>query len=1092
MTDPAPLPLRRITRSEPIVTSRHLATRPRIGRLVSGTQLLANGLGRPSSVRRSLHSSAASADVRFPQWLLPAAVGRGDDLDPWRDRDLIAIRRARSRNRVVRQVPPRGLPMASHARGRGRLGDATAPSSIARRLQPVRRAPSQNDAHIAPVRQPAVRPASPRPPRARRLALPPGKADRDGPPAPSAPASERTVSPVSSTGPRHRSRSEVADGSSTSSLRRASSGRHRDPATSPSSSSSSPDLDPRMSPRRDAEDRTSATTDTSTRHSPATGDRRPAWTTFPSATDARADLMGASPPSFTEVDSIRRTPAAAGAASSPSPERNIGVDAPTASEPMVRRQDSSRSSTPVPATTTPADASTPRLGSDAWSSAGWRRTVGLSDGDDRSRSTLVDGSRAGESDFGDHESVGGSTLAERVARLADSTSQPNRPGDLVRRSPVSGGLLSAAAALASAHRSVATGADLASRSVRRPATTRRAPSPASGSRPSDSTASSLRRSVSRRPSSRSTESRSSTSQRLTTSTNSASSTRAVTTSDVSTRVESTPGASRPAASTASFSRSVVSTSATDPVRRRQSVRRTVSERTGPRLGATSFADRTTTLPGGSARSPFVGLVARSVSQRQVGIEHGDHPSIRRTAEVRRSTRPTPTFSSQVTDGTPVVTGSGPLAAQSFLRRLEARSGATESTPRSTGESRRARSIEDSSDSIRRASRPDADTPRPSTSSPSHRPDDVSDTDSSSTPRSDSFGPSRSDRPSPRASELAAAAAAAMSTSSPSSTVSRATIASSVPLGASTAVAGSAAPVAVRGDSSRPRVARRSDPNRPLRRSRADRTSTGSSPNSTPSTPTIRIDRSGTAAGSSGPLRPLDLTRAGAIASRGSLRRSVSAPTRSARTDASTPDLPVAPVVVAPSTVERRGSSDSTIDTSADSTMATMAQSASRGGVSIARSSSTVGGSPAGTPTTSNSASRSSARRVSALRRSSIRRSSPGTSSTRDEAISADAMARMLENGFEPTPTVERTSGSLVRRSVSVPSTSHSSSSVRRSRSELSVTPSPSEIVNNLSTDGPSGSATTSQVLDLMDWINRIVDERLRSELERRGIAGGRW
>ena len=55
-----------------------------------------------------------------------------------------------------------------------------------------------------------------------------------------------------------------------------------------------------------------------------------------------------------------------------------------------------------------------------------------------------------------------------------------------------------------------------------------------------------------------------------------------------------------------------------------------------------------------------------------------------------------------------------------------------------------------------------------------------------------------------------------------------------------------------------------------------------------------------------------------------------------------------------------------------------------------------------------------------------------------------------------------------------------------------MTPSPSEIVNNLSTDGPSGSATTSQVLDLMDWINRIVDERLRSELERRGIAGGRW
>jgi len=26
----------------------------------------------------------------------------------------------------------------------------------------------------------------------------------------------------------------------------------------------------------------------------------------------------------------------------------------------------------------------------------------------------------------------------------------------------------------------------------------------------------------------------------------------------------------------------------------------------------------------------------------------------------------------------------------------------------------------------------------------------------------------------------------------------------------------------------------------------------------------------------------------------------------------------------------------------------------------------------------------------------------------------------------------------------------------------------------------------------MDWINRIVDDRLRQELERRGVAGGRW
>jgi hypothetical protein len=41
-------------------------------------------------------------------------------------------------------------------------------------------------------------------------------------------------------------------------------------------------------------------------------------------------------------------------------------------------------------------------------------------------------------------------------------------------------------------------------------------------------------------------------------------------------------------------------------------------------------------------------------------------------------------------------------------------------------------------------------------------------------------------------------------------------------------------------------------------------------------------------------------------------------------------------------------------------------------------------------------------------------------------------------------------------------------------------------------DAASSGVTTSQLLDLVDWINRIVDERLRLELERRGMSGGRW
>ena len=138
-TESHQLPLRRIVRAERIVLSRSVATRPRIGRLASGSQSLATSLARPATMRRSIHSASSSATVKIPEWLLPAASNRSDDLDPWRDRDLIAIRRARSRNRVVRKVPPRGLPMASHSNGRGRLGEQVSPSSIARRLQPVRR-----------------------------------------------------------------------------------------------------------------------------------------------------------------------------------------------------------------------------------------------------------------------------------------------------------------------------------------------------------------------------------------------------------------------------------------------------------------------------------------------------------------------------------------------------------------------------------------------------------------------------------------------------------------------------------------------------------------------------------------------------------------------------------------------------------------------------------------------------------------------------------------------------------------------------------------------------------------------------------------
>jgi hypothetical protein len=111
-------------------------------------------------------------------------------------------------------------------------------------------------------------------------------------------------------------------------------------------------------------------------------------------------------------------------------------------------------------------------------------------------------------------------------------------------------------------------------------------------------------------------------------------------------------------------------------------------------------------------------------------------------------------------------------------------------------------------------------------------------------------------------------------------------------------------------------------------------------------------------------------------------------------------------------------------------------------------------------------------------------------------MSADDMARMLENGFEPTPSIRRTVSPVLaatlRRNGAPNSAPTSSSTIRRSTTGLPVAPGPVQIVGQVSGESPASGVTTSQLLDLMDWINRIVDERLRNELERRGIAGGRW
>ena len=124
----------------------------------------------------------------------------------------------------------------------------------------------------------------------------------------------------------------------------------------------------------------------------------------------------------------------------------------------------------------------------------------------------------------------------------------------------------------------------------------------------------------------------------------------------------------------------------------------------------------------------------------------------------------------------------------------------------------------------------------------------------------------------------------------------------------------------------------------------------------------------------------------------------------------------------------------------------------------------------------------------------------------DGSISADALVRMIESGQSiPNQVVHRqlsgtTSRGIMRRSSSSGQVSRSASSmtIRRSSSAVEkAAPGPVSILSQVlapADDSDSGTSqiTTSQLLDLMDWINRIVDDRLRQELERRGVAGGRW
>ena len=1019
-TTSSSLPLRRITRSARIVSSSHLTTRPRIGRLASSTQMLANSLGRPSTVRRSI---SEAAPVKYPSWLLPSMAGRTDGLDQWRDRDLIAIRRARSKNRVVRQVPPRGLPMASHARGRGRLGEQVAPSSIARRLQPVRRTPTPNDAHASNTQFSAVRPATPRPPRARRLALPPGKSgDREGPAGPrgSLAFGRHASLPLVATARRAASESAEPRSFSAPMPRITETGRRR--GTSSQRHNESQATRRRTNPTQGDK---SASRPNSNGEISSLRRERPEWTSFSNASSTEPSTAAAGRESnrtTSDRTASDRTTNEVSTTSSTVAPRTLAATTPrvptldqstrTAATARRSRSNDRRSGQVRRSTSRPVQSFTP----------GWRRVAGVPETTLPTHDESLRRSSARES-----------PLAERVAQLADPSNTPRTaPGALVRRSPVAGSMFSLAAAMASTQTANS-----------RTASNTSAPT-ASPSQDKQTTGNLRRSSVGTSRTSALSSTPAASTRASSTSLTHASGTlsprataaplwrRAQQNMDVesaATARRSLSPASR--TSVASFGsrpgdvarrRELASTSAArQPELRRQAA--ALGARRSPsvdRLLDSASPIRRSALvvaPGGNASSPFIGSLARAVARRQRTADAATSTPTR--APRSSGSRPASSFTSSATSSSASPrTGPGADAAQNFAERLARRTGepvlAATSWPAARSD-RQGPSLGDTSDST-------ADSP---------------------------------------ISDLVSRSIAAREASiSP-------TLLRSVSDGASTR--SSATPN-----------------DRPVQdvRSRGSNDSTD-----TMGYPVASTSRAHPRSGTS--------TR---IA-----YRAATAPRPAAVRRSMIDDLPVAPIVLPPN----RDASGNTSTSTISGTSTTTAGSG--------QSSSTVGQSSSSQSPSrdSNRNSRAASRSVSVRRSSntngsgSIRRSSSSGGS--DDAISADAMARMIEHGFEPdlTRTVTRrvagTTSSPVRRSPSgatrSASTSGSTSSsavIRRSNSGLaSIAPGPIAIVGTVSggsdsTESSSGGVTTSQLLDLIDWINRVVDERLRLEMERRGMTGGRW
>ena len=1182
-------PLRRIVRPTPVARQRKMT----IGRIAANSQMMANSFGRSTSIRRSMSHDSS---VRFPTWLLPALPSRADDLDPYRDRDIIALRQTRMKNRVVRQVQPRGLPMAANAHGRSRSGIQTGPSSIARRLHPIRRQPNKNDAHIGPSTMPFVRVAAQpqrpnaRPPRTRSTNSPTrngNRTDRDGSaPHPASLSRQDSValtSPQSQSPkfesvmvarsllayPRHNDAFEVDRGQPAQStdahrlsLPRVSarqavdrSAVHRRPIATGQPLAKPSSRIP-LSMLYDAPRRLISTQSLDSPVLP----KRAIATQSKSQPVSTPTSSPTTPSSATQPSTIARQVSKSPAAVTTSPNWTSFPSRDSSPDHVARKEGSTSSMTRIPAssTTTPTTTTVPSAFPASLISStppqvrrrvstvsiprtpGWRQVVGL----------LPDQSSMSPAHLGNPTQ---DALFRRVAALANPSGMPlGTPGDIARRSPVSGSLLSLASSMNAAvrqNRESSLNQISSPREVQRPLSRRAQHNRAATDRMTSTKAnrtvggSSHQKNsptISRRPSKSSrpsifrsaTRSQRASFQGQNVATHDLKASNALNSQQRPTFInlwsavnhsvsrqshlaarrslrlpqakvhslDSKPGAivrqqfglDNPLSNKSQGQprRSITHDLRSRKNNRESHVLRSTSRGNSSTARVMSVARQTRShmssiIPGGSSGVQFAGSLAKAVSLRQthgnvnqtvapiraqrlgtsVAINTTTSPSIHRSPTSTGATSTTGTTRpSDRSNGSTPLTGAGANVAQNFLDRLS----------RTTGEE------------FAPASPPAQDL-------------------STATTVSDGM---ISRRPS-RTAQVAETVNASAIPSDLSGTSSTITSIDEQPHWAIMRTATDDEGIIDSGSVSRTRNS--TDSTERASRAMSETTSVinGNILRSVSASQSAMARASAAQsvmaqANEAHRSRQEIVERGGSIASRGVLHRLVSPSVPTQRLSSPLNDLPVSPNVTPGMRIPAEAMS-------APPTAPAMIIGSTSAGVGSraprqpSNDSTVISRSVVSSPST---VSRSSSISRQGQRSLKIQRQASGVQfgPSEDGTISADALVRMIESGQSiPNQVVHRqvsgtSSSGLIRAQRSPDRISRSGGSALIQRSPSSVekaAPGPVSILSQVlspsdDSDFGSNQVTTSQLLDLMDWINRIVDDRLRQELERRGVAGGRW